>query len=154
MLEWTLVALAALNLLLLLWLLLRRADTSLQNELREDAERQGRELRNEVQESARGTRQELSQTLSLFQSMLLTQAGRRGAHAERTDRLLPRPAGQHAAGRQRRAGAGHAGAGDARARRRTRRCAASATRRASSCGALADGNERVWPRCARPSRRG
>ncbi len=75
MLEWTLVALAALNLLLLLWLLLRRRDNTLQNELREDAERQGRELRNEVQESARGTRQELSQTLSLFQQTLLTQQG-------------------------------------------------------------------------------
>jgi DNA recombination protein RmuC len=75
MLEWTLVALAALNLLLLIWLLLRRTGDELQQALREDAERVGRELRNEVQESARGTRQELSQTLSLFQQTLLTQQG-------------------------------------------------------------------------------
>jgi len=75
MLEWTLLALTALNLLLLIWLLLRRTGDELQQALREDAERVGRELRNEVQESARGTRQELSQTLSLFQQTLLTQQG-------------------------------------------------------------------------------
>jgi DNA recombination protein RmuC len=75
MLEWTLVALAALNLLLLIWMLLRRADTAAQQAQRDDAERQGRELRSEVQESARGTRQELSQTLSLFQQALLSQQG-------------------------------------------------------------------------------
>jgi DNA recombination protein RmuC len=62
--EWLVPALLGLILLLLLWLLLRRGD-----------ERLERGLRAEVQDSARGTRQELAGTLSLFQQALLTQSG-------------------------------------------------------------------------------
>jgi DNA recombination protein RmuC len=59
-----LAVLAALNLLLLVWLLLRG-----------DGRRSVDELRREVQDSARGTRQELAQTLMLFQQTLLAQQG-------------------------------------------------------------------------------
>jgi DNA recombination protein RmuC len=59
-----LAVLAALNLLLLVWLLLRG-----------DGRRSVDELRREVQDSARGTRQELAQTLMLFQQTLLAQLG-------------------------------------------------------------------------------
>ena len=62
--EWLVPGLLGLILLLLLWLLLRRGD-----------ERLERGLRAEVQDSARGTRQELAGTLSLFQQALLTQSG-------------------------------------------------------------------------------
>jgi DNA recombination protein RmuC len=65
--DWWLLALAALNLVLLLWLVLRRAD--------DRGHEAARELRNDVQESARGTRQELAQSLALFQQGLLTQQG-------------------------------------------------------------------------------
>ncbi|MFT3956315.1 MAG: DNA recombination protein RmuC [Piscinibacter sp.] len=76
MLEWIVVALAALNLVLLIVLLLRKGDADgLQRSLREDQERGGRELRAEVQDSARGTRQELGQALALFQQTLLAQQG-------------------------------------------------------------------------------
>jgi DNA recombination protein RmuC len=61
---WLVPGLLGLILLLLLWLLLRRGD-----------ERLERGLRAEVQDSARGTRQELAGTLSLFQQALLTQSG-------------------------------------------------------------------------------
>jgi len=61
-------ALLALNLLVLVWLALRRADSSRDAEL-------GRELRNEVQDSARATRQELAATLGVFQQTLLAQSG-------------------------------------------------------------------------------
>jgi DNA recombination protein RmuC len=65
--DWLLIALAALNLLLLAWLLLRRpVDRSQET---------ARELRADLQDSARGTRQELGQTLSLFQQALLNQQG-------------------------------------------------------------------------------
>jgi len=62
--EWLVPGLLGLILLLLLGLLLRRGD-----------ERLERGLRTEVQDSARGTRQELASTLSLFQQALLTQSG-------------------------------------------------------------------------------
>ena len=62
--EWLVPGLLGLILLLLLWLLLRRGD-----------ERLERGLRAEVQDSARGTRQELAGTLSLFQQALLAQSG-------------------------------------------------------------------------------
>jgi DNA recombination protein RmuC len=62
--EWLVPGLLGPILLLLLWLLLRRGD-----------ERLERGLRAEVQDSARGTRQELAGTLSLFQQALLTQSG-------------------------------------------------------------------------------
>jgi len=84
--EWLPLALAALTLLTLLivlWLALRRPDDravretaqSLRDALRGDGERLERELRGEVADSARGTRQELSQVLSLFQQAMLTQQG-------------------------------------------------------------------------------
>ncbi|MDP3086046.1 MAG: DNA recombination protein RmuC, partial [Rubrivivax sp.] len=61
---WGVPALLLLNLLLLLWLLLRpRSDDKL-----------ARELRAEVQDSARGTRQELAASLSLQQQALLGQS--------------------------------------------------------------------------------
>ena len=73
---WLLVALAALNLVLMVLLLMRpRGAEGLREALRDDAERESRELRAEVQDSARGTRQELSQALALFQQTLLTQQG-------------------------------------------------------------------------------
>ena len=73
--EWSLFALAALNLILLVGLLLRRSGGELQQSIRDDNERVARELRGEVQDSARGTRQELSQALALFQQTLLAQQG-------------------------------------------------------------------------------
>ncbi|MEO8296869.1 MAG: DNA recombination protein RmuC [Burkholderiales bacterium] len=78
MVDWLPVALLTLNLLLLLWLALRRSD----GPLRQVADAQGRlerELRTEVQDSARLTRQELSltlgTTLATFQQTLLNQSG-------------------------------------------------------------------------------
>jgi len=83
MIEWLSAALAAANLVLLLWLLLRRADRSeltrateaLQRAGHADSERLERELRDEVARSGSGTRQELGQTLAVFQQALLAQAG-------------------------------------------------------------------------------
>ena len=77
--QWLVPALLGLILLLLLWLALRRPDdrplNALGDSLRQDAERLERELRTEVQDSARGTRQELAGTMSLFQQTLLAQSG-------------------------------------------------------------------------------
>ena len=76
MLEWIVVALLALNLVLLLVLLLRKGEgEETQRALRDEQDRIGREVRGEVQDSARGTRQELSQALALFQQTLLAQQG-------------------------------------------------------------------------------
>ena len=61
----TLIALIAACLLLLLWIGLRPGEGS----------RIEQSLRNDVNESARGTRQELAQSLALFQQGLLTQQG-------------------------------------------------------------------------------
>ncbi len=72
---WLVPALLGLNLVLLLWLVLRRGDERAQHAARQDNERLQRELRAEVQDSARGTRQELAGTLSLLQQALLTQSG-------------------------------------------------------------------------------
>ena len=69
------LALAALNLVLLVVLLLRRQGDEWQQGLRENQERAGREIRAEVQDSARGTRQELTQAMALFQQTLLAQQG-------------------------------------------------------------------------------
>jgi DNA recombination protein RmuC len=74
-----LVALATLNLLLILWLLLsrgtgeaaRRSDEA----LRESQERLARELRDEMARSGAASRQELGGALALFQQTLLTQQG-------------------------------------------------------------------------------
>ncbi len=81
--EWLVPALLGLILLLLLWVALRRPDgrsmdalaESLRQAARLDAERLEREFRTEVQDSARGTRQELAGTMSLFQQTLLAQSG-------------------------------------------------------------------------------
>ena len=81
--EWLVPALLGVILVLLLWLALRRGDgralralgESLQQAASRDAERLERGLRAEVQDSARGTRQELAGSLSLFQQTLLTQSG-------------------------------------------------------------------------------
>ncbi len=76
MLEWTVAALVALNLVLLVVLLLRKGEgEETQRAWREAQDRIGREVRSEVQDSARGTRQELSQALALFQQTLLAQQG-------------------------------------------------------------------------------
>lgn len=86
---WILIGLSALNLLLLLWLLLRPAPThdaaltSWAQDLKSHADaRQAqmeRELRDELQRSASGTRQELgqgmTQSIGLLQQTLLTQQG-------------------------------------------------------------------------------
>ena len=83
--DWSpllILALLALQFLLLLWLALRRTDDAplrelgerLQQTARGDTERLERELRGEVQESARGTRQELTASLGLFQQTLLNQS--------------------------------------------------------------------------------
>jgi len=74
---WILAALAVLNLLLLLWLAIRRppADDSLKAELRSTSERLERELRDELSRSAQGTRQELGSTLANFQQTLTSAQG-------------------------------------------------------------------------------
>ena len=71
MVSWISIAqfvLLALALLLMLWLVLRRADSG-------GAERLERNLRSDVQDSARGTRQELAQSLAAMQQSLLAQSG-------------------------------------------------------------------------------
>jgi DNA recombination protein RmuC len=82
LLTWFLLALAILNAVLLLWLLLRPAPEAGQHKLLAElavlataSERLERELRTEVKSSARDTRGELSQGLSLFQQALLAQSG-------------------------------------------------------------------------------
>ncbi len=84
----TLIALAAANLLLLLWLLLRKPQAppddgsraELLGTVNASTERLERELRREISESSRGGRQELTQTLATFQQTLVQQ----GAEATRT----------------------------------------------------------------------
>ncbi len=66
---WLLLALAALNGLLLLWLVRRPPDAAPGLAV----DRLERELRREISESARGGRQELTQNLAAFQQMLTTQ---------------------------------------------------------------------------------
>jgi DNA recombination protein RmuC len=82
--EWWVPALLGLIVLLLLWLLLQRRGESaalrtwgetLRQAAGQDAQRLERELRTEVQDNARGTRQELAGTLSLFQQTLLAHSG-------------------------------------------------------------------------------
>ncbi len=84
---WSLLALALLNVPLLLWLALRRPDVGAVQAkaetlaaLQASAERLERELRREISESSRGGRQELTQTLATFQQALVQQ----GAEATRT----------------------------------------------------------------------
>jgi DNA recombination protein RmuC len=73
--EWLMLALLALNVLLALWLLLRRPDRAPLEDLGKTLQRFERELRTEVQDTARGTRTELATTLTLFQQTLVTQSG-------------------------------------------------------------------------------
>ena len=81
---WLLLALCALNLLLVVCLLLRkppRADhTELLATLGGANERIERELRREISESSRGARQETAQAFATFQHALVQQ----GAEATRT----------------------------------------------------------------------
>ena len=79
---WTLLALTSLNFLGLLWLMFRPAPDTGKRELLSALgtlgaghERLERELRTEVKSSARDTRGELAQGLSLFQQALLAQSG-------------------------------------------------------------------------------
>ena len=88
---WALLALAVLNVLVLLWLALRRVDTGVAQAaeqgkaellaaMRGTTERLERELRREINESSRAGRQELTQNLATFQQTLV----RQGAEATRT----------------------------------------------------------------------
>ncbi|MDM0033905.1 DNA recombination protein RmuC [Variovorax sp. J22P271] len=77
---WILLALAALNVVLLLWLLLRPAPPSDHSALLASNERIERELRHEIGESSRGARQESAQAFATFQRALLHQ----GAESTRT----------------------------------------------------------------------
>jgi DNA recombination protein RmuC len=70
--EWPVLALLALNLVLLLWLLLRRPPSDASTPALEHLER---ELRDEVARSGSVTRQELAQSLAAFQQTLLAQGG-------------------------------------------------------------------------------
>jgi len=81
--EWIQIALLALLAVLMLWVAFRpRGDAEVKTLLqaltegsRSDSERIERGLRTDVQASAQATRQELAQTLTLFQQTLLTQTG-------------------------------------------------------------------------------
>jgi len=81
---WILIGLAVLNIVLLLWLLLRKPAApdhgTLVATLGAANERIERELRHEIGESSRGARQETSQAFATFQQALLQQ----GAEATRT----------------------------------------------------------------------
>lgn len=88
---WLLLGLALLNILMLLWIGMRRSDhgvhlsiertkADLLAVVQSSGERLERELRREISESARGGRQELTQNLAAFQQTLVQQ----GAEATRT----------------------------------------------------------------------
>ncbi len=83
---WLLIVLAALNLIVMLWLALRRADrhataatvqskTELLGAVSSSSERLERELRREITESSRGGRQELTQSFGAFQQAVVLQSG-------------------------------------------------------------------------------
>jgi DNA recombination protein RmuC len=77
---WSLVAVALVNVSLVLWLIARRDGSHLLSErfraeYRETAQQLERELRDEVARSAQATRQELAATLGVFQQTLLHQQG-------------------------------------------------------------------------------
>ena len=80
---WAMLGLLALNLVLLLWLLLRQQPDhgfsaqqgeALQRVVSASGERLERELRDEVARSGGGTRQEIGQSLAVFQQTLLAQS--------------------------------------------------------------------------------
>lgn len=81
---WILAGLAALNLLLLVWLLLRKPPApehgDILQALSSANERTERELRHEIGENSRGARQETAQAFATFQQSLLQQS----AEATRT----------------------------------------------------------------------
>ena len=81
---WILLALAALNFILILWLLLRKQPapdhSTLVATLGAGNERIERELRHEISESSRGARQETAQAFATFQQALIQQ----GAESTRT----------------------------------------------------------------------
>ncbi|MBK6386369.1 MAG: DNA recombination protein RmuC [Rhodoferax sp.] len=88
---WWVLVLGVVNVLLLLWLLLRSPDNSAAQVAEQEraamltavqtgTERLERELRREISESSRGGRQELTQNLATFQQSLVQQ----GAEATRT----------------------------------------------------------------------
>jgi DNA recombination protein RmuC len=80
---WLLILLAAGNLLLLAWLLLRQLSgpqndggrAELLGVINASSERLERELRREISESSRSGRLELAQNLATFQQTLLKQGG-------------------------------------------------------------------------------
>jgi DNA recombination protein RmuC len=83
---WSLLALGLLNMVVLLWLALRRTDAAaqgkaeMQTALQASGERLARELRQEIGESSRNGRLELAQNFATFQQTLVQQ----GAEATRT----------------------------------------------------------------------
>lgn len=77
---WLIVALLAVNLALLMWLLLRKSADTGRHELLAASERLERELRREISESSRGGRQELTQAFATFQNTIVQQS----AEATRT----------------------------------------------------------------------
>jgi DNA recombination protein RmuC len=76
---WATLALAVVNLVLILWIALRRPDAQAQEELcaalRGSTERLERELRDEVARSAQATRADIGNTFGVFQQALLAQQG-------------------------------------------------------------------------------
>ncbi len=81
MILWMLLALALVNVAVLVWLALRRADNAgALAAVQGSAERLERELRREISESSRSGRQELALNLATFQQALVQQ----GAEATRT----------------------------------------------------------------------
>jgi DNA recombination protein RmuC len=83
---WLIVAMAVLNILVLIWLAVRRADktataaavqgkTELLGAVSTTSERLERELRREITESSRGGRQELTQSFGAFQQAVVLQSG-------------------------------------------------------------------------------
>lgn len=83
---WLIVAMAVLNMVLLIWLALRGTDktataaavqgkTELLGAVSNTSERLERELRREITESSRGGRQELTQSFGAFQQAVVLQSG-------------------------------------------------------------------------------
>ena len=78
--DWLMIFVLALNMGLLLWLAARQRPSNVDTEdfrrvVGTSSERLERELRDEVARSGSGTRQELGQTLAVFQQTLLAQSG-------------------------------------------------------------------------------
>ena len=68
------LAVALVNLALLIWLLVRKPPDAGRAELLAANERSERELRREISESSRGARQELTQAFATFQHTLVMQS--------------------------------------------------------------------------------